>query len=91
MECPATDSADVENVATPPALRPPVPIAVAPSRKVTVPPGVPPGPETFAVKVTAWPNVEGLTLEERAVVDAAFWTVRTTGPTVLPVKLVSPV
>ena len=59
MECEATDRDDVENVATPPALRVPVPIVVAPSRKVTVPVGVPPGPVTVAVKVTDWPKVEG--------------------------------
>ena len=39
MECEATERDDVENVATPLPLRVPVPSAVAPSRKVTVPVG----------------------------------------------------
>src|SRR5256885_1783442 len=47
-----------------------VPRVVVPSRKVTVPAGEPPlGPAlTKTEKVTAWPGVDGLALEEREVV-----------------------
>jgi hypothetical protein len=81
-ECVATDSDDVEKVATPLLLSVPVPIVDVPSRNVTVPPGVVPGPETVAEKVTGWPNFEGLRLEESDVADAAFVTVRVMGPVV---------
>jgi hypothetical protein len=87
----ATDSDEVEIVATPPALSVPVPRGVAPSKKLTLPVGVPPGPETLAVKVTDAPNVEGFALEASVAVDSAFPIVRVTGPKVLPVKLASPV
>jgi hypothetical protein len=68
----ATDSADVENVATPPALSVPVPSKVAPSRKVTVPVGVPARLVTVAVKVTDWPKVEGFGEPVTIVVLLAF-------------------
>ena len=59
-----TARAEVVNVAMPP-LSVPVPIGLPPSRKVTVPPGVP-APGLFAatvdVNVTAWPNTDGLLL-----------------------------
>jgi hypothetical protein len=64
----------VVNVAVPP-LRVAVPSAVLPSRKVTVPVGVPdPGATALAVavKVTACPTVEGLGEELTAVVVAAW-------------------
>ena len=78
-EC-VVDTAKVEvvKVAWPP-LTVPVPIVVAPSRKVTVPPGEPaPGLTgvTVAVSVTLWPNtdeVAGDVLE--AVVVLALLTV----------------
>ena len=43
-----------------------LPMALAPSKKVTVPSGVTPPPPliaTVAVKVTFWPTVEGFWLE----------------------------
>ena len=51
-----------------PPLSGTVPSAVEPSVKVTVPVGVPPGPDTVAVKVTACPTVE-LPSEERSDVE----------------------
>ena len=54
-----------------------MPSVAAPSLKVTVPVAVPlPGgaAATVAVKVTDWPNFEGLTEEASVVVVAAFWT-----------------
>jgi hypothetical protein len=38
----------------------PDPIIAAPSMKVTDPVGVPPLPDTFAVKLTGWPKTLGL-------------------------------
>ncbi|MDE3229382.1 MAG: hypothetical protein KGO05_05845 [Chloroflexota bacterium] len=58
----------------------------------TVPVGVPaPGAVTLtvAVKVTVWPNDEGLAEEVRAVVVLAWLTVWVSVPA-LPVKLASP-
>ena len=52
-----------------PPLSVPVPSVAVPSRKVTVPVGVPaPGAFalTVAVKVTLWPNTEGLVAEVTA-------------------------
>ena len=53
------------------------PITVSPSAKVTIPVGTPApvGTEdTVAVKVIAWPNVDGLCEELTMVVDALGWT-----------------
>ncbi len=70
----------------------PMPIDVVPSRNVTVPVGVPaPGftALTVAVKVTFWPNTDGLT-EDVTVVDVlALFTVCSTLP-LLVAKFVSP-
>lgn len=89
-----TAKAEVVNVAWP-LLRMPVPMALPPSRKVTVPVGVPaPGAtaETVAVKVTDWPKTEGLGDEARAIAVLALFT--TCGLPVneplLPSKLASP-
>src|SRR5262245_4506735 len=64
-----TASEEIAKVAWPP-LSVLKPIEAAPSKKVTVPSGVP-DPEagvTVAVKVTDWPNTDGLTEEDRVVV-----------------------
>src|SRR5262245_22535192 len=69
IECEPTPNAEVLNVACPP-LRVPDPSVAAPSLKVTDPLGVPlPGALalTVAVKVTDWPDTEGL-LDETTVV-----------------------
>jgi hypothetical protein len=74
IECVPTERTVVERVATPPALRAPVPIVFAPSRKVTDPVGVPPGPDTVAVKVTDWGKVEGFGVADRVIALAALLT-----------------
>ena len=70
-ECVPAARVLVLKVATPEPLRVPVPSAVEPSRKFTVPVGVPTAggfAETVAVKVTDCPNVLGLGLEFSVVV-----------------------
>src|ERR1051326_2694554 len=71
MLWPAPLSADVLKLALPPPLSVFVPSTVAPSLNVTVPVGVPRA-GTFAVtvtvKLTAWPEVDGLSDELTAVV-----------------------
>jgi len=60
-----------------PPLSVPVPIGLPPSRKVTVPVGVPaPGAtgETVAVNVTDWPKIEGFTDEVTVVTELALLT-----------------
>src|SRR2546427_10971478 len=81
---------------TPPLVaRVPVPSVVKPSLKVTVPVGlataVLPGELTLtvAVKVTDWPETEGLTEEATAVVVPALMTAWVSDP-LLVMKLLSP-
>ena len=76
-----------------PPLNVAVPKVVAESRNVTVPPGVPaPGAlaETVAVKVTDWPNTDGLALLATVAVLASRLTVWVIAAEVLAVKFVSP-
>ena len=71
----------------------PVPITVTPSRKFTVPVGVPaPGltTATVAVKVVDCPKTVGLTDEVRLVVVLALFTTWDTAVLVLPLKFVLP-
>ena len=66
---------------------------VAPSKKFTVPVGVPaPGAVavTVAVNVTDWPKTDGFAEETTAVLVAAWFTVCVIAGEVLPVKFVSP-
>ena len=87
-----TDSDEVANVALP-ELKLAVPSVAAPSRKVTVPVGVPaPGVTalTVAVKVTDWPNTDGFTDEVTVVELLALLTVCVMAAVVLPAKFVSP-
>jgi hypothetical protein len=74
IECVPTASVDVVKVATwnpPTVLKVPVPRAVVPSLKVTVPVGgFVPVVTTVAVKVTATPCFAGFELEVRVVVVA---------------------
>ena len=89
-----TAKADVVNVASPP-LSVPVPMGLPPSRKVTVPVGVPvPGGtgETVAVKVTDWPKIEGFCDEITVVVLSALLTTcgLPVNDPVLPLKFPSP-
>ena len=56
-----------------------LPITVTPSRKLTLPAGLPaPGAvtDTVAVKVTLWPKTDGLADEVRLVLVLALLTVR---------------
>ena len=68
-------SEEAEKVACPEASRVSVSMMVAPSLKSTVPAGIP-APVgllvTTAVKVTAWPEHEGLADELKVVVELAF-------------------
>ena len=85
IECEPAVSVEVMRVAAPPDM---VLVAsgVAPSLKVTVPVGVPdPGDTalTVAVKVTGWPNTEGVREVARAVVELALVTVCVTVEEVL--------
>jgi hypothetical protein len=82
-------SAEVVNAATP-ELRPTVPRVVAPSRKVTVPVGVPPAPVTVAVNVTGWPTTEGLVEDSKPAVIGLVLTTCVTTADVLVAKFESP-
>ena len=83
----ATDKAEVASVATPEPFSTPEPMFVAPSKKFTVPVGVPPPEVTVAVKVTEVPNVEGFSDEVSAVVElAALTTCDSTGACVYPAQ-----
>jgi hypothetical protein len=87
-----TASEEVANVALP-ELKAAVARVEAPSRKVTVPVGVPaPGATalTVAVKVTDWPNTDGFTDEVTVVELDALLTVWVTAADVLLLKFVSP-
>jgi hypothetical protein len=87
-----TESDEVVKVALP-AARVAVPRVAAPSRKVTVPVGVPAPGETaltVAVKVTAWPVADGFTDEVTVVELFALLTVWVIAAEVLLLKLPSP-
>jgi hypothetical protein len=68
IECPATERVEVASVATPP-LSVPLPMAVVPSTKETLPEAV--VGVTWAVKVTFVPKVDGFAEEVRVVVVVA--------------------
>jgi hypothetical protein len=85
-------SVDVLKVATPPAPTVPVPSVVAPSMNVTEPDGLPaPGAtgDTVAVKVTDWPNTDGLADEVSVVVVEAWLTTKVKVP-LDPLRLALP-
>jgi hypothetical protein len=86
-----TDSVEIVKVALP--EKPEEPNVVAPSRNVAVPLGVPaPGLTAVivAVKVTVWPNTDGLILLVTVVEVAALLTVCVIAAEVLGLKLPSP-
>src|SRR5437773_1866632 len=95
MECDPTLSEDVAQLARP-WLRVrllQLVMAVPPSRKVTLPAGVPaPGllAVTVAVKVTDCPDTDGLAEELTSVVVVAFFTVWVSVLEVLPLKVALP-
>ena len=70
-----------------------LPMVVAPSRKFTVPAGLPaPGETTATVaeNVTDWPKTDGLVPDVRDVVVLALFTTCETAALVLVLKLPSP-
>ena len=69
-----------------PAVSGPVPRLVAPSVKVTVPLEMPEPGVTVAVKVTAWPAVDGFALDASAVPVGATVTVWMSGALVTGAK-----
>lgn len=83
-------SVEVVIVAMPEAFNVALPTVVVPRLKVTVPPGVPAGEVTVAVRVTGDPNVDELGDEVRAVVVGATLTVWLRVDEVLVVLLASP-
>jgi hypothetical protein len=90
--CDPTLNDDVVNDAAPPASVE-VPRGVAPSKKLTVPVGVPaPGVTTaiVAVRVLACPKTDGSGLEVKVAVAEAWFTVWVSTRDVELVKLVSP-
>jgi hypothetical protein len=92
MECDATASDEMVNVALP-ELKVLVPSVVLPSLKSTVPVGVPePGADavTVAVNVTLWLRIEGLTEVLIAAKVDALLTVCVRADDVLPMKVASP-
>ena len=89
-ECAATLNEVVAKVATPLPLRLPVPSVVMPSRKVTVPVGVPPPvPVTVELNVTDCPLTDGLS-DDVTVVVVGFSTTCVSARDVLPEKFESP-
>jgi hypothetical protein len=68
-----TESVDVVKVATP-LMSATEPSAVVPSRKLTVPVGVPTAEETVAERVTAFCTREGLAEEINETVGVAWLT-----------------
>jgi hypothetical protein len=64
----------VEHEAVPDVTATEVHIAVAPSKKLTVPVAGPAGPETFAVKLTLAPAVDGFSEEANATAGVAVLT-----------------
>jgi len=71
-----------------PAFNEAVPIEVAPSRKVTVPPAV--EGETVAVSVTFWPGVDEVGAAFKDVVVAVWPTDSVTADETLGASLASP-
>lgn len=82
MVCAPTANADVVNEAAPVESSVAVPMVEVPSRKVTVPVGVPEVALTVAVKVSACPKTVGFLEETTAVVAPAVFTVKVAAPDV---------
>src|SRR5262249_48067281 len=88
-----TGGKEVVNAALPVASSVPVPKGVVPSLNVTVPVGTPvPGDTvvTVAVKVTDWPNTDGLTEEATEEVVEAWLTVCVRGMALFAARLALP-
>jgi hypothetical protein len=91
IECGPAARLDKARVATP-LVSAEEPSVVAPSLKVTLPPGVPVPAEvdTVALSVTLCPNVDGLLFEVIVAVVSALFTVCVRTVDVLPPKVASP-
>ena len=79
-----TLSAPVVRVAFPFAARVPVPSSTPPSKKLTLPVGVPEAMLTVAVNVTGWPKDDGFRLLVRTVVLGAVKLISRTGCNSMP-------
>ena len=93
MLCGPTESEDVVNVAEPLLSVTGEPRFTPPSMNWMVPVAVPdPGAtaETVAVKVTAWPKIEGFVFEVTDVLLADWFTISASDDAVLPLKFASP-
>jgi hypothetical protein len=88
IECVPETNAEVEREACP-AFSVPLPMDVAPSKKITVPVGDP-VPVTVAVKVTGCPAVDGLTSEITEMLVGCPCTTWLTAAEMLPEKFASP-
>jgi hypothetical protein len=87
----AADKVLIEYAATPLPFNVPVPSVVVPSRKVTVPVGVPAPPElTVAVNVTDWLKFAGLGEAVNATLVLPCCTTRLTAEEVLGSKVALP-
>jgi hypothetical protein len=76
---------------TVPLLNPPLPSVLEPSKKETVPAGVPAEEVTVAVNVIADPRLaDAADVEIVVVVAVSVWTTSVTGLDVAPTKFVSP-
>lgn len=87
--CEPAASVDVVSVPAP-AVREAVPMDAGPSKKVTVPVGVPEALETVAVKVTLCPGIAGFAEEVTTVVVAWPFTVCASAAEVLGSKVALP-
>jgi hypothetical protein len=93
IECDAIVSVDVMHVAVLPVSGAAVQIAVAPSKKSTLPVGVPTAgavTETVAVNVTDCPMLEGFGTPTTTAVESPLLTVCENGAEVEPLKSVDP-
>ena len=87
----AADKVPIEYAATPLPFNVPVPSVVVPSRKVTVPVGVPAPPElTVAVNVTDWLKFAGLGEAVNAMLVLPCCTTWFSAGEVLELKFESP-
>jgi hypothetical protein len=92
MTCVPLERADVERAACP-LVRVCVPMIVVPSRKVTVPVGVPAAGDaavTVAVNITDPANSDGLAFEARATTEPPLLTTWARNAESAAVKFVSP-
>lgn len=90
MECIPAFRLLVVNVALPDPSRVAMPRVVVPSRKITIPVGVPFAEVTAQVKVTGLPKIDGLVEEAIAAAVGAGCTVWVSTGEVLPAKLLLP-